>query len=420
MSLEGSAKQLSMLSFLSGFPLPELLKKRSLELRMAPADDVAQKIIGEKRIPVLCKKGEPLPSRLVTMESNAVQIHFDLLGTIFYILIRAEEMLNPIRDEHGRFPAAASHAYREGYLHRPVVDELVEILWGCMKHLWPGLERQSREFRMKVTHDVDVPFNIAFIPPRQILRSMGGDVIKRKNPKQAFLRGLNWASVKLGNNAQDPCYTFDFIMDVAEKDGLQDDFYFIPKNTHSFDGVYDLEHPRIRKLMKYISRRGHKIGYHGSYMTYQDPGKTKEEVAHLKKVARSLGIEQEEWGGRQHYLRWEAPTTWRNYAEAGLHYDTSLSYADYAGFRCGTCHPFPVFDLEQNRELSLMEYPLIVMECSVLGEKYMGLPPDEAYDYMVQLKNTCRKYGGCFTLLWHNSYFAGDEEKRLYQEIVAQ
>jgi hypothetical protein len=42
-----------------------------------------------------------------------------------------------------------------------------------------------------------------------------------------------------------------------------------------------------------------------------------------------------------------------------------------------------VFDLEQNRELSLMEYPLIVMECSVLGEKHMGLPPDEAYDYMV-------------------------------------
>jgi hypothetical protein len=53
-----------------------------------------------------------------------------------------------------------------------------------------------------------------------------------------------------------------------------------------------------------------------------------------------------------------------------------------------------VYDLEQNRELSLREYPLIVMECSVLGEKYMGLPPDEAYDYMVQLKNTCRKYIG--------------------------
>ena len=27
-----------------------------------------------------------------------------------------------------------------------------------------------------------------------------------------------------------------------------------------------------------------------------------------------LGIEQTIWGGRQHYLRWNAPATWRNYA----------------------------------------------------------------------------------------------------------
>jgi len=77
-----------------------------------------------------------------------------------------------------------------------------------------------------------------------------------------------------------------------------------------------------------------------------------------------------------------------------------------------------VYDLEQNRELSLREYPLIVMECSVLGEKYMGLPPDEAYDYMIQLKNTCRKYRGCFTLLWYNSRFVDPKEVALYKELL--
>ncbi len=82
----------------------------------------------------------------------------------------------------------------------------------------------------------------------------------------------------------------------------------------------------------------------------------------LKEAAAKLGIEQATWGGRQHYLRWNAPATWRNYAEAGLDYDTTLSYADHAGFRCGTCHPFPVFDVERNTALDLLEYPLIVRE----------------------------------------------------------
>lgn len=138
----------------------------------------------------------------------------------------------------------------------------------------------------------------------------------------------------------------------------------------------------------------------------------------LKEAARKLRIEQKTWGGRQHYLRWNVPATWRNYAEAELDYDTTLSYADHAGFRCGTCHPFPVFDVEQNKALDLVEYPLIVMECSVLGERYMNLQHDEALEYILKLKRSCRKYNGCFGLLWHNSSFVEPAEVDLYKNVL--
>ena len=171
-------------------------------------------------------------------------------------------------------------------------------------------------------------------------------------------------------------------------------------------------------MQKTLAKNRHEIGYHGSYETYLDPEKTKTEVTYLKKIADEGGIKQNIWGGRQHYLRWSAPQTWRNYSEAGLDYDSTLSFADAAGFRCGTCHPYHVFDEERGQELPLIEFPLTVMECSVLGKSYMGYTYERAYEYMMLLKNQCRKYGGTFVLLWHNSAFDDERDWDLYKAVL--
>ena len=47
---------------------------------------------------------------------------------------------------------------------------------------------------------------------------------------------------------------------------------------------------------------------------------------------------------RQHYLRWRAPTTWQNWEDAGLDYDSTVGYADHVGFRAGTCYEYPIFN----------------------------------------------------------------------------
>lgn len=420
LSAVGSSSGIFFPPFLDNASTVELLSRPDAKLRMLPADDFVKETIEEQAIPVLFIGDAPVPRQLVSFGENEVRFHFDLLGTVFFILTRMEEIKSPIRDEHGRFPASASHALQNGYLHRPVVDEYMEILWRCIYHLWPGAERKQDSFRMMVTHDVDSPFEYLFRPAWKMLRSFGSDIIRRRSPRRAFNRAAGWFDVKhLGSWQRDPFYTFDTMMDISVSHGLKSAFYFLTGRGSSWDGeYYDLKHPRIAALMKRIHDRGHEIGYHGSYTTYRDPKKTKRETQSLRDAAARLGIFQETWGGRQHYLRWKAPVTWRNYAEAGLDYDTTLSYADHAGFRCGTCHPFQVFDVEQGKALNLIEYPLVVMECSVLDERYMNLPHGEALDYILQLKRTCCRFGGCFSLLWHNSRFVEPAEMKLYKNVL--
>jgi hypothetical protein len=405
--------------FLNGFDLKTLFKTPCLKLHMLPADGFMQAIIGESAIPVLGPENMAQPEKLFFVEENAVHISFDLLGTFFYILTRMEEYTSPIRDHHGRFPASASHAFQNGYLHRPVVDEILEILWTCINHCWPGAQRKETFFRTVVSHDVDLPFAEAFSGPGRVLHYIAGDIIKRKEYTRAFKRIGNAVLVKRGDFRKDTNYTFDRIMDISEKHGLKSAFYFKTDCTNGkFDIPYPIQHPFLREMLRDIHNRGHEIGLHPSYETYRNPEQTRKEFEKLLQVCSEEGITQDKWGGRQHYLRWEAPTTWRNWNEAGLNYDSSLSYADCAGFRCGTCHDFPVFDVFQNSTLKLLERPLIVMEGTLFGENYMNLSYKKAIETTLVLKRHCRKFRGNFTLLWHNSSFQTKSMWEYYKTVL--
>ena len=168
-----------------------------------------------------------------------------------------------------------------------------------------------------------------------------------------------------------------------------------------------------------IHARGHEIGLHPSYGSYQKPEVIRAEAGRLRRIAREEGIEQPEWGGRMHYLRWEQPTTLRAWADAGMTYDSTLGYADRPGFRCGTCFEYPAFDPVAGQALPLGVRPLVAMECTVMAPRYMGLgAADAALAKFVQLKNACQAVGGCFTLLWHNSQLDSAAERALYEAVL--
>lgn len=361
-----------------------------------------------------------LASPLVEPMPQGYHIQYDILGLTYWMLTRQEEVGRTDLDEHGRFPATASHAYKHGYLERPIVDEWLQILGQVIQRTWPGIELRQHRFSMKVSHDVDEPSRYGFRRLPNLVRAMVGDVIKRRDFKSAILAPWVRMNTRTQLHRADPANTFDWIMDVSEQHGLKGAFYFICGHTHTNDGDYQPEHPAIRHLMRRIHKRGHEIGLHPSYGTYQNPLLVRQEADRLRKICVEEGIVQSDWGGRMHYLRWQHPTTLHAWAEAGMSYDSTLGYADCPGFRCGTCFEYRAFDPVIQKVLNLRIRPLIAMDITVIAKQYLGIDNKEvAKAILLNLLNQCRVFGGVFTLLWHNNQLLKNDDKLIYEEVIS-
>jgi hypothetical protein len=363
-----------------------------------------------------------LPAPLIEVDERGATIHYDILGLTYWMLTRLEEIGRTDLDIHQRFPATSSHAYNHGYLERPIVDEWLIILGQVVQRVWPELELKRHEFSMKVSHDVDGPARYAFQSFKGLVRTIGGDVLKRRDFKSALKAPWIWLNSRHRIHPSDPFNTFDWLMEQSEKNGLNSAFYFICGRTDaSKDALYDPEMPQIRKLMREIHQRGHEIGLHPSYNTYDRPQVIVREAQRLRRVCAEEGIEQEEWGGRMHFLRWDQAVTLNAWSDAGMAYDSTLSYADRPGFRCGTSFEYPAFDLANDTPLSLQIRPLIAMDCTVIAERYLALGSTEAaYEKFNELKTNCRKVNGVFTLLWHNSFFSSSKDFDIYRRLVSE
>lgn len=398
-----------------------LLERTPHSLDWLPASEVVPRAVQlpfDNPVPVLFwGEGYEDSNRLFAEQrkDGSVIFYVDIIATTFFMLSRWEETVVPIRDEHERFPGMASVAYRQGFLDRPVVDEYALILREWLKALLPGWEPKQRPFSVKLSHDVD---NISRFPNwYAALRTLCGDLLKRRSPRRAWQTGVE-ATVQMV--APDRTSYFQGIRSLAKLSheyGIGDDaFFFMAAEPGPLENDYDPASPLMKRCIEDLREHGFEIGFHAGYHTLNDPDRLVEEKARLDAV---LG--ETRYGGRQHYVRFQVPNTWRHWEQAGLSYDSTLIYADHEGFRCGTSHPFRPFDVEQNRELDLWEWPLIVMDTTLCERKYRGLTSEQGETRILELARRCQQVEGTFTLLWHNSSL--DEEWRpwveVYQRVVS-
>lgn len=338
----------------------------------------------------------------------------DVFGSAFFMLSRLEEVVRPDRDRHGRFPLHASLAFQERFAHRPIINEYVELLWWCLKRLWPGLRRKERAFRILPTHDVDQPFDLMPTTADRLFRRLCGDLVKRKDPRLAVKRLQQQLGVGKGGGP-DEFDTFQWLMEQSESIGAKSGFYFKANSVNrKFDPHYRLDKPLVKRRMKQIEERGHEIGFHPGYYT---PGNRREwlkEWTNFKSHCHDIDVR----GGRQHFLRFEVPLTWRFWEEAGLEYDSTLAFADRAGFRCGVCYEYPVFDLIERRKMKLKERPLIFMEKTLLKGRDRCTDNDGDLDYGKNLREAVRSFNGDFTILWHNNKLFNEKTRGSYLALI--
>lgn len=340
-------------------------------------------------------------------------IYADIIASSYFLLSRYEEIQKrDIRDKHGRFPGKESLPYKAGFIHRPIVEEYGKLLrhWlrkACVRIPEPQPELQ----KIWLTHDVDAPF---------FCRSL-------RNICRETLKGIGFRkALKLyqGPLEKDPYYTFPWML---EQDSLMKNrfgdrchilFFLKAGGRHANDKPhYQVRSHDIQKLLHLFKKNKALLGLHSSYEAGIYPDLIPEEKMRLEHDWKLENIHL----NRHHYLASREPEDLTKLIKAGITDDFTMGYADVSGFRLGTCRPVKWINPMTRQLTSLTLHPLSVMDCTLSESQYMGLSPDEAYQYCAELVREIRQHRGEIVWLWHNTSFAGTESdyhKKLYVRLL--
>lgn len=406
--------------------LPNIFLKQAsnawLKMRSIPDDQFfdASVSVNDRSIEFAIFADNHTPG-LTQLGPNQHRLGIDIFGSIFFLISRYEEAVSVERDDHDRFLASASCLYKKPEsFFRAIGNEYIELLWAAIQHIWPGIERKPRSFRLMPSHDIDWP---SLFATQSILASgltMAKRVIKQKSLKSARQLLQFPYQYLTGGQSVDPFNNIDWIAEQSEHHGLRSAFYYIPEWTHEFDSRMPINHITVQEQWKRINSGGHEIGIHPGYETYRSSPRIESAANAVRNQLDRLGIVQPEIGGRHHFLRWRSSETATHWDAAGMTYDSTLGFAEQPGFRCGVCYEFPMYDLENRKPLKLVQRPLVAMECSVIDAQYMDLGlTSDAFNLFQTLKQECQKYHGDFTLLWHNTWLLTPKQRDFYQSLLA-
>lgn len=384
---------------------PELLRKiaanqastvRREWLYDPPAE--LKKIIPDFVVP-FADGSQPNSALFVATSRDRIECSVDLLLAVLLTLSRWEEAIATEHDAHGRFSAKQSVAFKDGFLERPIVDEYGLAFEQAVKFLNPAWRPAEKKLRAKISHDADhigIPFQ-----GKNILRQ-----IARLDPQNTWRELWGWLP---DCDPADLCAVRE-IVSLTREHKLDSAVYWMGSPPSPRDSGYDPRHRKVRKVIDWLRGHGVESGVQPGYSTYRSPERLRREMNVLRQVLGDGPL-----GGRQHYLRW-CVDTWIHWEMCGLAYDSTLSYADHIGFRCGTCIPYQPWLLSLNRAADLLEVPLLVMDHTL--REYMHLSEEQSVESVRRCVDRCAAVGGVFTMVWHNNTLLEPNYRRLYMRLL--
>ncbi len=349
---------------------------------------------------------------------DTIVLYADIIASTFFLISRYEEMMNRNdRDEHGRFPGRKSLPFRGGFLQRPIVDEYGKALRKLLRENGIDVSEPSENIqRIYLTHDADQ------IAHYRNFRGMGGALIRfLKNPYQAF-KAIQTYSSGVKN---DPWFTFPWFFELADelkKEKPQaeiESIVFIKSGGGELmtdKPLHDIRDKDFSKLFQLCRENKVKIGLHPSYRA----GENSSYIAEEKKILdESIG--KNTVYTRNHFLRSKEPEDFQALIDAGLTDDFTMTYADIAGFRLGTCRAVRWIDPSKTELTSLMLHPTTMMDSTLSDERYMKLRTEDAFSFSKKMIDLVKKYNGELVLLWHNTSVEKGNllyHRDLYQWII--
>jgi len=363
-------------------------------------------------------------------------VGIDLIASAFYLLSRQEEIESEQRDRFGRFPAEWSIAHKEGFLQRPVVNEYLDLLIDLVsighklrglpllqKWYWPS----GKKFAACLTHDVDA---IGKWPSPRTLYHLYRSVKALVSGRVGHLGKELSSAFGYLIRGEDPYSDFERLIELEKRYRYHSSFYFRADAWSRWSSIlmflwsltiagngldsprYDIRSRQVKGIIERIAEGGSEVSLHAGHQTYLSERRLSRERELLEKA---LGNQVK--GVRQHFLRLRVPTTLTIQERVGLKYDTTLGYADDCGFRAGMSFPFYPYDALGERQLAILEIPLIVMDHTLF--RYKGYSMNEAWRVTQQLINEVKQRHGVITLLWHSNLLDTPGYKDVYEKSLA-
>ncbi|NLF71261.1 MAG: hypothetical protein GX575_19695 [Candidatus Anammoximicrobium sp.] len=211
---------------------------------------------------------------------------------------------------------------------------------------------------------------------------------------------------------------------AEDQHGFRSSFFFLaqplpePDWEDSFDAygdrvLFEGRKTTIREAMRQIAAAGWDVGLHGSSRSH----------ASARLLAEERRIVSEACGEpvltiRQHHLFFNARFTPAYQEQAGLRADSSVGSNLRSGFRCGTGLPFFWYDLVEDRELEILQAPLIIQDVALF--RTLRMDADTALRHCTEILRQAAGLGAAVTILWHNNWYAVDDAFVVYRTLLEE
>ena len=327
---------------------------------------------------------------------------FDVFAASFYLVSRYEEYLPHSKDKYGRYAHHNSLAFKEDFIHKPLVNIWVNDFIESLQQHYPALKPQLPSFQFKPTYDIDSAFCYKH---KGFIRNIGGFIRQPSAERLRVLVGFQ----------QDPFDCFDWLDGLHKANKLSPVYFFL---VAEMNGLYDKNilpaKPAMQQLIKKHAAQ-YSIGIHPGWQS----GDNKEMLFKEKKILEQIA-EQAVKLSRQHYIRFNLPDGYCRLTEAGITADFSMGYGSINGFRASVASSFYWYNL-QKEEVSLLRiHPFCFMETNSLY--HQGFTPAQALAEMKQYHQTCKNVNGTFISIWHNHTLGTNKQfadwRELYQNFM--
>ena len=329
---------------------------------------------------------------------------FDIFAACFYLLSRYEEYYPHEKDQYGRYAHTNSLAFREGFLHQPLVNIWLEEFKKALAYKYPSLKFRRKNFKCILSYDIDIAYSYKH---KGLKRTLGGFA-------RSILRG-NWQEVSdrwqvLRGTKKDPFDCFEWLDALHLYCRLKPYYFFLVAKKQI---GYDKNTPRsveaLRDLIEYYAT-SYKAGLHPSWQSGDQHELLDEEHEWIESVADKAIIHS-----RQHYIRFSLPGTFQRLVDVGIQKDFSMGYATTNGFRASACSSFFWYDLQKEQTTSLLLFPFCFMDAT----NYYQLKhkPEQAYKELMQYYNQVKKLNGMLISIWHNSILGTDPSFNGWREM---